>query len=170
MSTFSTVRQAIQNPQQFASNIGNLASNAMSPEWMRRNPLSAGILYSSLPINLASGAVSLAASTTDNPQLDNYATVANWVIDPIVDTAAEFVTNKHLHGMSNRRAGVAAGGSLAGTMAGQVVASQLFKNADGTENPAATFVGGYIGDAIGDSMALKALELSKNLLKGRRRI
>lgn len=164
MSTFRTINDFRKNPRQFIQNATSLGGNLISPEWIRQNPLSAGVLYASMPMGLASGALSVAATANDDENLYTAANVANWIVDPVVDTASEYVTNKHMLGMSNRKAAATAGGSMLGVLGGQYAASQMFDN-----DPTATFIGGYVGDTIGDVVASKAIYLAKNYLKTKRK-
>ena len=169
MSTIKTIKEFIEDPTGTYRRISSVANEIATPEWRKANPISTGVLAAGLPVSAASGLTSLAAGLTDNEQLDNAAHIFNWYLDPVVDTAGEFITNKHLFGMSNKRAAGVAGGSLAGTLGGQYIAESLFKDEQGNPNPVATFVGGYIGDAVGDSIADKAIDLATNYLRNKRR-
>lgn len=146
----------MENPEYAAYLSMKFVENLHNPEWRKKNPLQYGATVGSVPISIGSLGLSAAATLMpDNDFVQGVNNAATWVVNPVVDTFGEYVSNRQFGGMSSRKAGTLALGSGLGMMGGQLLGGQLFKDEEGNSNPMAVSIGGLAGDAIGDYVAEK---------------
>jgi hypothetical protein len=132
-------------------------------EYGTSNPAARRVIVGSTAGMLGAAGIGFASRMSpENEALEKAAQAANWVGEPVFNTAAEFLGNRAI-GLSGRHSAALAGGSGIGVITGKMLGANLFKDEEGRSNQLAISGGGLAGDVLGDVVSEQIINRSPML-------
>lgn len=151
----SAFRKMMANPDGFAERAAIGYMNMVNPEYWRTHPEVPALGIAGIATGALGIGSSIASSANpDNEGLERFAQTVN-TIYPFVDTAGEYVVNRHVMGMSQPESVYKAGLSGVGQIGGQYLARKylLPKDEEGNVNEFLAGLAGAVGEGITDLVA-----------------
>lgn len=142
-----------ENPQ-YMERLMEVSDNMWNLDYWKQRPGLAAATFVPAAMSLGAGAVGAWSTLApENEAAQSAAEYAN-IVNPIVDTASEYVSNRYLDGLSRAQAGYLAGMSGAGHVGGQYLASKFLpRDEEGNQNQLAVTLAGLGGELVTDQIA-----------------
>lgn len=146
------------NPQ-YMERLMEVGENMYNLDYWKQRPGLAATVWGPVAAAAGAGAVGLWSTVDPGNQVAQQAAEYANIVNPIVDTAAEYASNRYFDGMSRAQAGYLAGMSGAGHVGGQYLASRFLPtNEQGEQNQLAIGIAGVGGEFLADTIAEKTYD------------
>lgn len=164
-------RRIIDQDPAFVRKMDEFAHGAATWDYWKKNPLLLGSTVAGVGATVGGAALGAYAGLNPGDEgAQSMAQVGHYLM-PLVDSGAEFVSNKHFAGMSNARAGYLAGMSGGGHLGGQYLAKKFLpQNEYGGQNELAIYGAGLVGELVADKLGEMTVDPLAQLGRTMRRI
>lgn len=164
--SWSFAKRIMTEGDKYGDNMDDFVKGIGDPEYWKQRPGLAATTATTAGISVGAGLAGL--YSTFRPEDETAQTIGEWAnyINPIADSAGEFVLNKYGFGMNNTESGYRAGMSGAGQLGGQYLARKFLPtDEEGNQNQIGVYVAGLAGEAITDQVAEMSYERLANAIR-----